>query len=239
MKTPKKIATLVVAAVTGTATLVCSLASDPSIPVGTLDAFPTQVQAGAKPTLSWDITHPTEEITEIINISPPGKITPLEDLYMDVRVVGASIQSGPTWLPVQAWLKIGGSNWNSFFYNTQPNVNPTHVYFTQLISEGTSVHFGSRYRSGGGWGTFHNTTQSSTKNVIALVDGDYPPAYAPAYSQGNIEAFLDPYIDSDGKIDIGPLDVIYLYELATTNTNSSYFDMQDLVLLVTFRRVES
>lgn len=212
--------------------------TNPSVPVGELTAFPSTVQTGTYPTLTWAIEYP-ERVTDIIDITPPGKITPKEDLYMDIRVLGAAIQSGSHWLKVQAWVRADGSNnWRNFFYNYQPNVDPTRIYYTKFVRKNRANHFGGRYRSGNSWSHFYNTT-SSTQNIIALVDGDSPPDYAPAYNQGDIEAFLEPYLDENGDISIGPMDVIILWELYSTNPGSNYFDMQDLVLLVTFRRVQS
>lgn len=213
--------------------------TDPAIPTGSLSATPKSVQPGTFPLLTWDITYP-EKVTDVVDIEPPGKITPNEDLYMDVRVLGASFQSSPgNWKPIQAWVKPdGSSSWSDFFYDAQPDVDPTRIYYSKLVRAGRPNYFGGRY-NWNGWGNFHNTTQTSSKNVIALVNGDDPPSYAPAFDQGDVESFLDPYIDANGKIDIGPMDVIFLYELYSTNPGSSYFDMQDLVLLVTFRRLES
>jgi hypothetical protein len=72
--------------------------------------------------------------------------------------------------------------------------------------------------------------------VRALVNGDTPPSYVPAFAnQSTIKSTLGPYIDASGKIRIGPMDVIFIFELWGTATNQSYFDMQDLVVLSTFR----
>ena len=163
----------------------------------------------------------------------PSKAKAARDLIKE------SIQSGSNWTPVEAKVKLSsGGRWKRIFYNTQPNTNPNRIVFTQLVKEGTRIDFGGRYYLRR-WGSFHNTDQQSSLNMVPLKDGDSPPSYAPAYSQGNIEAFLDPYIDSNGNIDIGPQDVIYLFELYSTRPSSPYFDMQDLVILVTFRNVVS
>ncbi|NNM31315.1 MAG: hypothetical protein HKO57_17515 [Akkermansiaceae bacterium] len=45
----------------------------------------------------------------------------------------------------------------------------------------------------------------------------------------------DPTVDDESKrLSLGPKELIYLFELGTQNTSSAYFDMQDLVVLVTF-----
>ena len=65
----------------------------PSIPVGSLTAFPTIVQTGTKPTLTWNISYPTV-VTEVVMIDPDGTITPKENLIMDMP---KSTRARPNW----------------------------------------------------------------------------------------------------------------------------------------------
>jgi hypothetical protein len=217
--------------------LISNAQTDPVFPSGTLSATPKVVNPGVYPVLTWNITYP-ETVIDVIDIEEPGVITPKEDLYMDIRVLGASVgTANGIWATVQGWVRADGSgNWQNFFSGKQPYVDPTKIYFTKLVRKNRVNHFGGRHYWYG-WKTFYNTTSSSTNNVRALVKGDSPPHYAGGYDQQDAEAFLLPYIDSDGKIDIGPMDVIYLFETTHTDTSSHGFDMQDLVLLVTFRRI--
>jgi hypothetical protein len=68
-----------------------------------------------------------------------------------------------------------------------------------------------------------------------LKDGDKVPQTTPAFQQGKIETFLKPYLSLDGRtVRIGNRDLIILVELGQTNPANSGFDLQDLVLLVTF-----
>jgi len=223
-------------------TLIPSLGTaqtDPVFPSGTLSATPKTVFPGVYPVLQWNITYP-ETVIDVIDIIEPGVIIPKEDLYMDVRVLGASVgTANGIWATVQGWVRADGSgNWQNFFSGKQPDVDPTKIYFTKLVRRGQPNHFGARHYWYG-WHTFYNTTWTSTPNIRALKNGDSPPHYAGGYDQLDAEAFLLPYIDSNGKIDIGPMDVIYLMETTHSDTSSSGFDMQDLVLLVSFRRVTS
>ena len=70
----------------------------PLIPIGSLSAFPTIVQTGTKPQLTWDITLP-ETVDDIVDIEPPGTVRPKRCLIMDVRVLGASVK--------RVWLRNG------------------------------------------------------------------------------------------------------------------------------------
>jgi len=216
--------------------------TSPAVPVGTLDAYPVKVQAGTKPTLNWDITLP-EEIIDVIDIIPPGRIDPEEDLNMEIRVLGASYQIGwsygqPVWGTVDARVRVGsGSSFQDLWYGKQDSINPTNVYFSSSVDEGQTIDIAARCHNGYSWLNWRRTDQGFTDNVTALANGDTPPSSIPAFSQGNIEDYLAPYLDENGNVNIGPLDVIYLIELGQTNTSASGFDMQDLVLLVTFERV--
>ncbi|MEM1444228.1 MAG: hypothetical protein AAGF67_17915, partial [Verrucomicrobiota bacterium] len=62
----------------------------PVIPVGSLSAFPTIVQTGTHPQLTWEVTLP-ETVDEIVEITPPGTLTPSRDVVMDVRILGAGV----------------------------------------------------------------------------------------------------------------------------------------------------
>jgi hypothetical protein len=68
-----------------------------------------------------------------------------------------------------------------------------------------------------------------------LKNGDRVPTTVPALNGNTIESFLKPYMNSSTKtVKIGDRDLILLMELGQTNTNASGFDLQDLVVLVTF-----
>ena len=213
----------------------------PSIPVGTLDAYPTVVRAGTKPTLTWNVTHPTV-IKTFVDIPPTGTITPKTTLTMDVRVLGAMVGDASNWYKVQAEVKAeGASSFTKFFDAKQSSVNPTTKYHTRTVTQNKGITFRGRVASNNSnnpssWQSWYQTGLTTGHNVKALVNGDSVPNYVPAFSnQSTIKSALGPYIEN-GKIKIGPMDVIIIYELWGTATNQSYFDMQDLVLLVTFTK---
>jgi hypothetical protein len=61
----------------------------PSFPVGSLSAYPTVVQTGTKPTLTWSILYPST-VPDLVTINPPGTIeSSSNSTYADVKVVGA------------------------------------------------------------------------------------------------------------------------------------------------------
>ena len=237
---PAALAAAILAVCFATGPRLAAQSTDPSIPVGALSAYPTIVQAGTHPVLTWGIDYP-QVATDIVTIEDDNTVVVKEDVVMDVRIIGAAVQFGtdrygrPLWGTVDAQVKAdGATSWTRVFYNTHPNVNPTQVVCTKAVRKGYPVDIRGRVSYNGTSYSYY-ATGTTTRNVIALVHGDYPPAYAPAYSQGSVKSFLQPYLDASGRISIGPKDVIYLFELYTSNTSSPYFDMQDLVVLVTFR----
>ena len=128
---------------------------------------------------------------------------------------------------------MNGSGYNPIFYGTNNDVNPNEIVYTKTVEEGEEVNFGSRYYYNYSWGPWFSTTNSNG-NVVALRNGDTPPTTTPMHYAPTIETFIRPYLDEDGKIKIGPRDVLYLMELTHTNPYHSGFDLQDMALLVTF-----
>jgi len=222
-----------------------SAQQDPIVPVGSLSANPSFVQVGMKPNLTWNITYP-EVVKDIVTVTPPGTLTPKQKVVMDVRVIGASVKLTWTnnwgqvtrweWVPTEALISVGGASYSRIFYNTQDKVVGSKIVYTSTVQSGKSINFGGRYYLDNKWSTFYSSTNSS-KNVVALLDGDTPPTTTPLYQQPTIEDFIKPYLDGQGKVKIGPKDVIYLMELTHTNKNDGGFDLQDLALIVTFRTV--
>ena len=60
--------------------------TEPSMPIGALNAFPTIVHAGTHPVITWGIDYP-QTITDIVNINPNGTLTTLEDVMVECRLV--------------------------------------------------------------------------------------------------------------------------------------------------------
>ncbi len=231
--------TLAIAALTAPAALG---QTSPLIPTGTLSAFPTFVQAGTNPMLTWNVTLP-ETITDVVTVTPPGTLTPKKNMTMTVRVLGCSVKrvwlnnygqvTSWEWVPTEAQMKYGSGSYSRIFYNTQNNVNPNTIVKTQAVTTNTSINFAGRYYVDSSWSTLFTSTNTNG-NVVALKNGDTPPTTTPLYQQPTIESFILPYLDSEGDIKLGPRDIIYLMELTHTDKNNGGFDLQDLALLVTF-----
>jgi len=202
------------------------------VPRGTLNVDRDLVRTGMNSQLDWNIEYPTPEITDIVEIVPPQRIVPKKTVTMKVRVLGVAFQSGSKQMPLDAYWSLNGGSWERFFYGTGPEVNPGKVLVTKTIKAGQVVDFGARGWLNK-WMPFHDTTKED-QYIKVLKNGDTAPSYAPAYNQGNIVSFLKPYMDDRGQVRIGDRDLIILWEAYTAKPGSRYFDMQDLVVLVTF-----
>jgi len=146
-----------------------------------------------------------------------------EDMTVEVRVVGTSSESD-----TQVTVTTGGSSTGqTVFEGGESDVQPTEVVYKEEVPANTPVTVGGHNENSGG--TYSNG--GGSPNVVVLVDGD-PVPNIPAFEEGVLEGYLDPYVDDSGKIDIGPKDVIILYELETTDPAQPGFDLQDLVVLV-------
>ncbi len=204
------------------------------IPTGKLNVDRTMVRVGTKSNLDWQIQYPSTVVTDVVTIGPSGTITAKTSMKMRVRTLGVAFQSGSTLLPVEgSWSKNNSASYTRFFYGIGPSVVSTNVLIDTTVSVNDKIDFGARGWSGSAWFPFHDT-RSADQYTTVLKNGDSAPSYAPAYDQASAKSFLAPYLDTTGKIKIGPRDLIVLWECSTAAPGTTYFDMQDLVILVTF-----
>jgi hypothetical protein len=203
-----------------------------AIPRGTLNVDRSLVRVGSFSALDWKIEHPKTAV-DVVDITDVGTIIPKKSVTMRVRTLGVAFQSGSRELPLDAYWSVNNSSWSRFFYDVGSNVVSTDILIETKVKKGDQINFGARGKNGRKWYPFHHTAKDD-RYVIVLKNGDKAPSYAPAYNQSGVESFLSPYIDGSGRIRIGPRDVIVLWEASTASPGSTYFDMQDLVVLATF-----
>ena len=209
-------------------------AADNMVPTGTLTVDRDLLRVGTKSQLSWSINYPAP-VTEVIDIVPPNIIKPKKDLKMKVRVLGASFQETTTkFLPVEVMWSKNNASWSRIFYGYQTSVVPSTVVLTANVKKNDTINLGGRGYRDGRWLSLYNTA-SNTDNLVMLKNGDRVPSTVPALNGASIESFLKPYMNTTTKkISIGDRDLILLMELGQTNPDNSGFDLQDLVVLVTF-----
>jgi hypothetical protein len=147
------------------------------------------------------------------------------------EVLGGALQCGATKpnIPVTTQLIINGQLLNQTLTSGQSLEMPPGSVSTVVVKSNASTGDDSN-----NYGCEHNFTSDSlnTSQVYVLRNGDSVPNIAPLYNQNTIDAYLKNYLQ-DGKVTIADNQVIYLFELGTTNRDSSAYDLQDNVVLVT------
>lgn len=216
-------------------------ATSPSIPTGWLTTGQSIVRAGSTTALTWSINYPSV-IKDYITVTPPSTITTKQSLDYEIRVLGAGVTSSKSdgsnmvFVPTEAQLSVAGGSYQRIFYGTNNDVTPSKVVSSGNLQNNKTLRFGGRYYFNGSWGTTY-TSSSGTNNVRTLVNGETPPTTYSLINAPTLESFIKPYLDSTGKVVIGPMDVIVFMELTHTDAQKydSGYDLQDMVLLVTFK----
>lgn len=211
----------------------------PEIPVGWIDAYPTVVHTGTHPTIRWGINFPSQ-VLDVIEIQDSTTIVAKEEISVEVRVLGNGVTAhfpDNSWQFVtsEALINFDGSTYESVFFGTDNDVKPDTVVWERTgVKKGNTIRFGGRYKWQDKWGPTR-TSNSGTKNIRTLVDGDIPPIFKPNGQVPSLEDFIKPYLDSDGRVNIGPMDVIVFMELTHNDSEIEHpgYDMQDLVLICT------
>ncbi|HSP44068.1 MAG TPA: hypothetical protein VLO11_14435 [Luteolibacter sp.] len=209
----------------------------PEQPVGIMSAFPTIVQTGTKPTLNWNIMHPSR-VGDIAIVNPPGTIIPQQPIYVTVQPIGTGVTDCSSQghehnnYYTDARISYSGGSYKQLFYGVMDDVDPAHKLYVKKVFANETIDFGGRFVKSNQWSPFF-TTRSSNMQVVALVDGDVPPTTFPLHTSPKLKNYLKPYLDGSGKVRIGPLSILILMELGTTDRSSNCFDYQDQALLVT------
>jgi hypothetical protein len=214
--------------------------TSPSIPVGSLTAFPTIVQTGTKPTLTWSISYPSI-VQNYVTITNPATVTPKVNLVCDVRILGLGVTSFSngriTYYRTRSqWRYNNSSTWTDIYDGIQTNsiVQTQGIVRSNIaVTKDRPMNFAGQYINGSTWQTLY--TSLSGDNVRTLKSGDTPPSNVPDYDAPSLESFLKPYLDASGKVRIGPMDVIVFMELTHTDKSNIGYDLQDCVMLITFR----
>lgn len=208
----------------------------PEMPVGIMSAFPTTVQTGTKPTLTWNIMHPSR-VGDIAIVNPPGTIIPTQKVYITVQPIGNGVTDCVTTddsleYYTDARVSYNGGPYEQIFYGVMDDVDPAHKLYVKKLVANETIDFGGRYVKNNQWTPFF-TTRSSNMQVVALVDGDIPPTTFALHESPRFKNYLKPYFDSSGRVRVGPLSLLIMMELASTDRSEHCFDCQDQVLLVT------
>ena len=196
------------------------------VPLGNLNALQSIVIEGSKADLEWEITYPVHNFNET-------------DAKVKVQFITCAI--GPTWR-IEFGTRIDGGAYQEFYHgvseeNSNYTLTPGTVVAENSVEAGQNIEFLARHERtqiDAGWVSSTDPTQA--QQVIRLVKGDPVPNVPPVPGQRSVADILAPY-STNGVMTIGEDQQIILFEIYTDNINSVGFDIQDLVLLVSFEQL--
>ena len=222
------------------------VASD--VPTGDISAARAIVKQGEFAHINWAITYPG--IETLIDLSPDGGITPRVDVTMQARILAADVQQRTTFTSggrqftkfsfiwVTSYALVNDQVARLLFNGTQPSVNPEEIVWERDLNEGENITFAAGASFSGSRWYFSGRNDP---NVLLLTDGDVPPEFTTWTTQSTLGTHISAYLDEEGRVDIGPRDVIVVFELTHTVTpgaGNNVGDFQDLIVLLTFESEE-
>lgn len=155
-----------------------------------------------------------------------GVITPAKNVKMNYKVLGGAITCGAGGITLPTTNRVSidnGKTWKNLSNNEPLSLSAGTT--NKVIVQGTlkTTSCGSIDR------TYSST---NTTQVKALRDGELVPNVKAFGNQTTIDEYLKDYIDPVTKrISIAGNEVIYLYEMGSTNPSEESFDLQDIVVL--------
>ena len=202
---------------------------------------------------------PTMVLTDFTIVG--DTVVPNQDFAVRLTVLGAAIESGSYDNPVTMKAKVGAVTyepWGSYTTAASSNLNdddsitggvvagsnPRSAVLPDVYNAGTAISIAgqswskiqSTYSgtSNSHWQT-HLSCDSITPSarVYALRNGDNVPNTAGWSGQSSIADYVEDYVDiSTQKMKLEANEVIWLFELGTTDLTSGAADFQDLVVLI-------
>lgn len=169
-----------------------------------------------------------------------GKVVPSEAFAAKVSVLGAAITSSGQDVPVTVQVRVGDDAFEPFGASNDPDTGdvndhsaPRHFIIEQMFNAHAKIEI-----TGTSWINnniyLSRNSHDQSPSVKVLRNGDAVPDIKGFQSQADAVEFIRNYIDNDTQtIMLDENQVIYLFELGTTNLSSSAADFQDLVVLVT------
>ena len=181
-----------------------------------------------------------------------GSINPSETYAANITVLGAAISAGGSYdMPVTVTVHIGGTDHTPFGdaalpldANVNDSANPRHYAPSSTFSAAAPISItGTSWEKMTGEDGDQNSeweqsmtvsSNSGSAQVLTLRNGDAVPNIAGFLDQASLAEFINDYVDATNNVvTLGHNQVIYLFELGTTDLTSSSADFQDLVVLVT------
>lgn len=171
-----------------------------------------------------------------------GKVVPSESFAAMISVLGTAISTGSEDMPVTVKVDLGGTviePWGGFDDSEAGDINTGgsvlhHIHLEQLDADTEITVTGQSWvpSASGDSAWIQANSHSQGTQVKVLRNGDAAPAISGWNGQNAADYYIREYLSS-GTVNIDQNQVIYLFELGTTDMGSSTADFQDLLVLVT------
>jgi hypothetical protein len=209
-----------------------------SVSNGELILQSSEFRGGATPPIGWNIELSQKTIDDFMKFNDDDEPKALTDLKARVTILGTGVTSstknGYKSYTTKGKLKIGSNNWVTVHNGNEDAVDPGKVVYETVVKKGESLKFEAAYYNNG-WKDFR---ANDSDEIKILLDGDAIPTNKPTNEAvSSAEDFLKPILNDDGTVDIGLMDVIYVCELTHTKKTSGGYDLQDLIVHVSFEPV--
>lgn len=232
---------------------------DPYTPVGRLHVSRKMVRTGTKPLLSWEIQYP-RATPDIIIPKTGGGITPKVPVLMQIRVAGKNNnghgnnedgvdssnlgqgKGGPNGgvdesdgfddekKASRLLVRNGAAAWTDLL-NEDFTTQDGNTLYSEVIKPGDLIDFAVEVTTASGESGVVQWTQTNNFLVTGLINGDQFPMPNPSTE---ISPLLSPYVNDEGAVVLGPREMLCAFELDTTDPASEDYDLQDLVVIITF-----
>ena len=131
-------------------------------------------------------------------------------------------------------MLTGGGTWIELFSGDSTQVVSDEVLHSWIAQPGEVIDFMARIGPESDDGNTVQWSQLHGLSVVGLTNGDPFPNI---YEGAKIGSFLSSYVDKDEAIVLGPREMIFLFELDSSDPANELHDMQDIVVVVSFKDV--
>lgn len=186
-----------------------------------------------------DPTPGENDSTPNYGIPNPGNIQIDAGHTMSVEVLGSQITCGAGGPEIYVKVyyndrNVGSANWGSWTNLWGGSDVDGGETYSVNAANAKEVKFKAKAWLNGCYNQTYDSTQGA--QVKTLMNGDQAPPLQGFGGQKPVQAFLEPYLDSNGIVQLPANKIILLWEMGTDmnyNPGSPAADFQDLVLLLT------
>lgn len=169
-----------------------------------------------------------------------GSLVPISEYTADAEVLGTGFtygESGPN-IDIRLAFTIGETVYTPWPGNVNNNGNPrSHTFADQ--PPGAPLNVAATGDENGVYIAPRTRWSNATDGWVSVLrDGDDPPNIGAFGDQESAASYVQPYLDSNGKVSLSDNQAIFLFELGNSQTGPAA-DFQDVVVLVSLQTVET